>query len=86
MAVALQSIVDYEPLKLLKVYEGTCFRHVMFKVCQYVTNDDKISIGLKSVNVKDARAGLQKIITWTKKFRKGTQEWEWACYDNGMQH
>jgi hypothetical protein len=54
MAVALQSIVDYEPLKLFQVYEGTCFEHVMFKACQYATNDDKKFIGLRSVNVKDA--------------------------------
>jgi hypothetical protein len=31
MVVVLHSIIDYEPLKILKVYEGTCFRHVMFK-------------------------------------------------------
>ncbi len=72
MAVALESIVDYEPLKLFQVYEGTCFEHVMFKACQYATNDDKNFIGLRSVNVKDAQAGLQKIITSTKKFGKGT--------------
>jgi hypothetical protein len=23
----------YEPFKIVKVYEGKCFRHVMFKVC-----------------------------------------------------
>ncbi len=54
MVAILQSIVDYEPLKLLMVFEGTCFGHVMFKMCQYATNDDKVFIGLKSVNVKDA--------------------------------
>jgi hypothetical protein len=54
MATTLQSSVDCEPLKLLKVYKGTCFGHVMSKACQHVTNDDKISVGLKSVNVKDA--------------------------------
>jgi hypothetical protein len=31
MRVVLHSIIDYEPLKILKVYEGTCFRHVMSK-------------------------------------------------------
>jgi hypothetical protein len=54
MVAILQSIVDYEPLKLFMVYEGTCFGHVMFKMCQYATNDDKVFIGLKNVNVKDA--------------------------------
>jgi hypothetical protein len=54
MVAILQSIVDYEPLKLFMVYEGTCFGHVMFKMCQYATNDDKVFIGLKNVNVNDA--------------------------------
>jgi hypothetical protein len=33
MAVALHSIIDCERLKLLWVYEGICFGHVMFKMC-----------------------------------------------------
>ncbi len=86
MATTLQLIVDCEPLKLLRGYEGTCFGHIMSTTCQYATNDDKVSIGLRSVNVKDAHVGLQKIITWTKKYGKGRQEWEQACCDNGMRH
>jgi hypothetical protein len=54
MVFALRSNIDCQPLKLLKVYEGTCFRHVMFKTCQYATNDDKNFKGLVQVNVKDA--------------------------------
>ncbi len=52
MVVAMDSIIDYEPLKILGVYESTCFGHVMSKAYQYATNDDKISIGLKNVSVK----------------------------------
>jgi hypothetical protein len=63
MAVVLLSVVDCEPLKLLKVYEGICFGHVMYKACQYATNDNKISTRLRSVNAKDAHVGLQKTIT-----------------------
>ncbi len=33
MATTLHSLIDCELLKLLQVYEGTCFGHVMFKVC-----------------------------------------------------
>jgi hypothetical protein len=29
--MALHSIIDCEPLKIFRVYEGRCFRHVMFK-------------------------------------------------------
>jgi hypothetical protein len=31
MANALHSIIDCEALKILRVYEGTCFGHVMPK-------------------------------------------------------
>jgi hypothetical protein len=57
MAVALQLIVDYEPLNLLRVYEGICFGHVMSKSYQYGTNDDKVFTRLRSVSVKNAQAG-----------------------------
>jgi hypothetical protein len=46
MAIALCFIIDCEPLKLIKVYEGTCLEHVMYKVYKYVTNDEKVSKGL----------------------------------------
>jgi hypothetical protein len=58
MVVTLHSFIDYEPLKILRVYEGTCFGHVMFKACQYATNDDNIFVGLKIVNVKKTQSGL----------------------------
>ncbi len=34
------------------VYEGICFSHIMFKVCQYVTYDEKMTNDLKHVSVK----------------------------------
>ncbi len=84
MAFALCSNIDCQPLRLLKVYEGTCSRHVMFKTCQYATNDDKLFKGLVQVNVKDAYATLQKTIKWSKKFGKRRHEWEKACIECGM--
>jgi hypothetical protein len=42
----------------------------MFKVCQYVMNDDEMSMGLILVSVKDAQTSLQKTITWIKNSRK----------------
>ncbi len=54
----LCSIIDFEPLRFIKVHEGTCFKHVMFKACQYTINDNKVSEGLMSMNVKDAQATL----------------------------
>jgi hypothetical protein len=41
--------------------------HVLFKTCQYFTNDDKKFMGLRQVSVKDAQASLQKPIISTKK-------------------
>ncbi len=84
MAATLYSIINYEPLKILKVQEGTCFGHAMSKACQYATNDEKVYVGLRNVNVKEVQSGLQKTITWTKKFGKWKQEWEWACFENAM--
>jgi hypothetical protein len=60
MAIVLCSIVDCEMLNLLRVYKATCFGHVLFKTCQYATNDDKVFMGLRQVSVKDAQIGLQK--------------------------
>jgi hypothetical protein len=45
MATTLHSIVDYELLNLQHVYKGTCFDCVLFKACQYATNDDKVKDG-----------------------------------------
>jgi hypothetical protein len=60
MATTLHSIIDCEPMKIFRVYEGTCFGHVMFNACQYATNDDKIFVGLEHMSVKDAQDSLLK--------------------------
>jgi hypothetical protein len=33
MVATLHFIIDCEPLKIFRVYEGTCFGHAMFKAC-----------------------------------------------------
>jgi hypothetical protein len=43
----------------------------MSKACQYVTNEVKLYVGMKQINLKDAHVILQKIITLTKKSIKG---------------
>jgi len=50
MVTILRSIIEYEPLKLFRIYEGICFGHLMFKMCLYATNDDKVSTSLTLVN------------------------------------
>jgi hypothetical protein len=46
MATTLRSIIDCKTLRILQLYERTCFGHVMSKICQYATNDDKVSTRL----------------------------------------
>ncbi|KAJ7552447.1 hypothetical protein O6H91_06G055400 [Diphasiastrum complanatum] len=85
MTNALIFVVDCEPLNLCEPYAGTCFGHVMSKCCQYATNDAKVCAGMKSmISLKEAQSSLQQTITWTKKSRKGRQEWTKACIDSGL--
>ncbi len=82
MATTLHSMINCECIKILKVYEGTHLGHVTSKACQYATNDDKVFTWLRNVSVKEVHIGLQKTITQTKKFGKGRQECEWACFES----
>jgi hypothetical protein len=41
--------------------------HVMSKATQYDTNDDKISMDLRPINVKSSQTSLHSYITWLKK-------------------
>jgi hypothetical protein len=40
------------------IYEGMCFNHIMFKACQYVTYDEKLTNDLKHVSVKAAQSSI----------------------------
>jgi hypothetical protein len=77
MATTLQSIIEYEPLKLLQVHEGICFGHVMFKMCLYATNDDKVFTTLTLVNAQKKFKLVYNIYVyiWTKKSRKRKEKW-----------
>ncbi len=54
----------------------------MSKACQYATNDDKVAIGLKHVNVKNVQASLQKESHWQKKLGNKRHVWENECVEN----
>lgn len=41
----LKSVMSYGPLQRSSLFEGTRFRHVMSKACQYAKNDAKVSMG-----------------------------------------
>ncbi len=85
MDIALCSIIDYEPLKLLQLYEGICFGHVMSKAYQYAMNDDKVSMSLTLVNVTNLpKLICIKQLLKIKKSKKRRHEWEKPCIENGM--
>jgi hypothetical protein len=58
----------------------------MSKACQYVTNEVKVNLGMKQINLKDAHAIIQKTITFTKKFGKGRHEHEKVCHEANTLH
>jgi hypothetical protein len=60
-------------MNISQVYEGNYFGHASFKACQYAMNNERNSMNLKQVSMKDAQIGLQKIIIWTKKSMMGRQ-------------
>jgi hypothetical protein len=59
MATTQHFVVYCHPLKLQLIYEGFCFGHVMSKAYQCATNDDKVNVGLKHVNVNNAQTSLR---------------------------
>lgn len=81
---ALQTTVSCAVLDLPKPYAGACFGHIMSKVCQYATTEDKVCVGMKKVSLKTAQKSLQSCITWTKKSGVGRGEWNKACIEAGL--
>jgi hypothetical protein len=79
MITVLKVVVNYEFLGLKEKFQGTCFGHGFSKACQYGTIEEKVCKHIKSIEVN-----LQKCITWRKKFGKGRQEWNKACFEIGI--
>jgi hypothetical protein len=71
MSGALKFVVNCESFGIEESFQGTCFRHVFSKACQYGTTKEKVYRNLKYVSVKFAQANLQKCITWPNKSGKG---------------
>jgi hypothetical protein len=84
LATSLTSVASCPVLGLETPYSRTCFGHVMSKVCQHATTDEKVCTSMKKVSVKVAQAKLQSTITWTKKSGLGRQEWAKACIEAGL--
>jgi hypothetical protein len=67
MAITLKTLISYEAWDLKSLVDDACFEHIMNKVAQYATNDNKVSIDLKLINTKYAQPSFQFCITWPKK-------------------
>jgi hypothetical protein len=66
MTLALMLMISYEALNLLQPFDGTGFGHVVSKVVEYATDDDRISKNLALMSVKFAQTSLLSCITWQK--------------------
>jgi hypothetical protein len=67
---AFTSVISCAPLQLATPFSGTCFGHVVFKECQYATNDIKIGVGMKEVCNKSSKC-LAKNHYMDKEIREG---------------
>jgi hypothetical protein len=72
----LESIISCDVLNLEENIQRTCFDHTFSKVCQHATTYEKVYKGLRYLSIKVAQGDLLKCITWSKKSRKGRQQWE----------
>jgi hypothetical protein len=83
MIIALK-VVKCESLGFKKSFQGTCFRHVFSKTCQYGTTKEKVCKDLKYVSIKYVQANLQKCIIGLKCFGKARHEWNKASIEMGI--
>jgi hypothetical protein len=74
--ITLRSIIDYEPFKMLWLYEGTYFGHVMPKTSQHTTYDDNVFVGSNLVNVKMFRLNRKRLLHGQIFFFKGGRSWK----------
>jgi hypothetical protein len=63
---SLKFVISCDALNLPVHFDDVCFGHVLSKVAQYVTNDDKISKELMPISMKFAQLSFQSCITWSK--------------------
>jgi hypothetical protein len=58
MITTLKLIVSCDVLGLEESFQGTCFGHVFFEVCEYATMDEFFCKGLRNVFIKAAQGDL----------------------------
>jgi len=85
MTFALRFLMSCDILGLKESFNGSCFGHVFFKGCQYGIVEEKVCKDMIFVSINNAQFDFQKCITWSKKSRKGKQQWNKVCMDVGIQ-
>ncbi len=79
MTTTLKLVVSCDILGLVDNLQGGYFGHAFSKACQYASIDEKNCKGFKYVFVKTTQFDIKKCIIWSKKLRKGIQEWNKVC-------
>ncbi len=79
MTISLKLIVSCDILGLEDSFQGTDFGLAFSTACQYALTNEKVCKGFKYVFVKTTQSDIYKCINWSKKLRKGKQEWNKAC-------
>jgi hypothetical protein len=62
-ASPLNFVVLCVSLAMMEPFDGSCFGHVLSKVCQYATIDEKVAHGLSYASINIAQAHIHKCIT-----------------------
>jgi hypothetical protein len=79
MIVALKSIVSCDVLGLEESFQGTCFDHAFFKMCQYATINTKSLQRLEICIYQSCPWIFAKVHNLAKKFKK-----RWARMGESM--
>jgi hypothetical protein len=62
LTFALIYVVYCSTIQLACPFVGSCFRHAMLMVAQYVIDDLKIYVGFSEISLKIVQSSLQKTI------------------------
>jgi hypothetical protein len=57
---ALKLVVSCGDLGIIEPFDSSCYGHVLSKLCQYATLDDKVTHGLHYPSIKYAQTNIQK--------------------------
>lgn len=68
---AFKLVVSCGDFGIVEPFNGSCYRHVLSKVCQYANFDEKVAHRLHYVLIKSTHNNIQKCITCSKNPAEG---------------